>query len=134
MACPVNNAWGYDNRTVAFRVPHSDPQARRLENRLPSSDANPYLAIAASLACGWLDMMREIVPDSPTETTANLGNTVELPHGLQDAVALLEGEAAFAEVFGTEFIDIYAGVKRGEFETFMEVIGPWEREFLLLNV
>ncbi len=134
MACPVNNAWGYDNRTVAFRVPHSDPQARRLENRLPSSDANPYLAIAASLACGWLGMMREIVPDSPTETTANLGNTVELPRGLQEAVALLEGEPAFAEVFGSEFIDIYAGVKRGEFETFMEVISPWEREFLLLNV
>ncbi len=134
MACPVNNAWGYDNRTVAFRVPHSEPQSRRLENRLPSSDANPYLAIAASLACGWLGMMREIVPDSPTETTANLGNTVELPRGLQEAVALLEGEPAFVEVFDNEFIDIYAGVKRGEFETFMEVISPWEREFLLLNV
>jgi hypothetical protein len=25
-------------------------------------------------------------------------------------------------------------VKRGEFETFMQVISPWEREFLLLNV
>ncbi len=52
MSAPVNNAWGYDNRTTAFRVPVSDPQARRVENRLPSSDANPYLALAASLACG----------------------------------------------------------------------------------
>lgn len=41
MSCPVNNARGYDNRTTAFRVPVSDPQARRVENRLPSSDANP---------------------------------------------------------------------------------------------
>ncbi len=46
MSAPVNNAWGYDNRTTAFRVPVSDPQARRVENRLPSSDANPYLALA----------------------------------------------------------------------------------------
>ena len=52
MACPVNNAWGYDNRTTAFRVPNSEPVARRVENRLPSSDANSYLALAASLACG----------------------------------------------------------------------------------
>lgn len=134
MACPVNNAWGYDNRTVAFRVPHSDPDARRLENRLPSSDANPYLAIAASLACGWLGMMRDIVPDGPTVTTANAGTTVDLPRGLLEAVSLLESEPAFTEVFGNTFIDIYGGVKRGEFETFMQVISPWEREFLLLNV
>ncbi len=134
MGCPVNNAWGYDNRTVAFRVPHSDPVARRVENRLPSSDANPYLAIAATLACGWLGMMRETLPDGPTATTANQGTTVDLPRGLLDAVSLLESEPAFADVFGSEFIAIYAGVKRGEFETFMQVISPWEREFLLLNV
>ena len=41
---------------------------------------------------------------------------------------------AMYDVFGSEFIAIYAGVKRGEFETFMEVISPWEREYLLLNV
>ena len=134
MACPVNNAWGYDNRTAAFRVPNSDPSARRVENRLPSSDANPYLALAASLACGWLGMVRGIVPDSPTKTTANEGTTVDLPRGLLEAVSLLEGEPAFAEVLGSDFVGIYGGVKRGEFETFMEVISPWEREYLLLNV
>ncbi|MEM6460466.1 MAG: glutamine synthetase family protein [Pseudomonadota bacterium] len=134
MDCPVNNAWGYDNRTVAFRVPNSDASQRRVENRLPSSDANPYLAIAASLACGWLGMVREIVPDSPTTKAANKGTPVELPRGLLDAVSLLEDEPAFAEVFGSEFINLYTGVKRGEFETFMEVISPWERQYLLLNV
>ena len=51
-SAPVNAKWGYDNRTTAFRVPRSDPAARRVENRIPSSDANPYLALAASLACG----------------------------------------------------------------------------------
>ena len=133
MSAPVNNAWGYDNRTTAFRVPVSDPQARRVENRLPSSDANPYLALAASLASGLLGIMKGIEPTAPTEDTANEGS-IELPRGLLEAVALMEDEEAFEEVFGKEFLGIYAGVKRGEFETFMQVISPWEREFLLLNV
>lgn len=133
MACPVNNAWGYDNRTTAFRVPASDAAARRVENRLPSSDANPYLALAASLAAGYLGIVNNIVPDSPTTETANEGD-VDLPRSLLDAVSLLEDEPAFAEVFGAEFVANYCGVKRGEFETFMRVISPWEREYLLLNV
>ncbi|MBD8553418.1 glutamine synthetase [Rhizobium sp. CFBP 8762] len=134
MACPVNNAWGYDNRTTAFRVPISEPIARRVENRLPSSDANPYLALAASLACGYLGMVQGLEPTSPTEDTMNEGKTVDLPRGLLEAISALESEPHFHEVFGREFIGIYAGVKRGEFETFMQVISPWEREFLLLNV
>lgn len=133
MSCPVNNAWGYDNRTTAFRVPVSDPQARRVENRLPSSDANPYLALAASLASGLLGIMKQVEPTAPTEDSANEGS-IDLPRGLLEAIALMEDEPAFEEVFGKEFIGIYAGVKRGEFETFMQVISPWEREFLLLNV
>jgi glutamine synthetase len=133
MAAPVNNAWGYDNRTTAFRVPVSDAAARRVENRLPSSDANPYLALAASLGCGLLGITKGLEPEPPTEHTANEG-TIDLPRGLLEAVSELEAEPALAEVFGKEFIGLYAGVKRGEFETFMQVISPWEREFLLLNV
>ena len=133
MAAPVNNAWGYDNRTTAFRVPMSDAAARRVENRLPSSDANPYLALAASLGCGYLGIVKGIEPTAAAEGSENEGS-VDLPRGLLEAVALLEGEPDFQEVFGAEFIGLYAGVKRGEFETFMQVISPWEREFLLLNV
>lgn len=133
MACPVNTAWGFDNRTTAFRVPVSDAAARRVENRLPGSDANPYLALAASLACGYLGITEQIQPTDPTAETANEGD-VELPRSLLDAVALLENDGPLRKVFGPEFINLYAGVKRGEFETFMQVISPWEREFLLLNV
>lgn len=132
-AAPVNTAWGFDNRTTAFRIPNSDPAARRVENRLPSSDANPYLALAASLACGFLGMMHGLVPTDPTADTANEGE-VDLPRGLLDAVSLFEAEAALQGILGSEFISNYAGVKRGEFETFMRVISPWEREYLLLNV
>jgi glutamine synthetase len=132
-SAPVNTAWGYDNRTTAFRVPPSSPAARRVENRLPSSDANPYLALAASLAAGYLGMVKSIIPSSPTATSANRGE-IALPRSLLEAVALLEQEPAIHEILGKDFVTTYCGVKRGEFETFMQVISPWEREYLLLNV
>jgi glutamine synthetase len=53
-AAPINLEWGRDNRTTGIRVPISDPQARRIENRLAGMDCNPYLGLAASLACGYL--------------------------------------------------------------------------------
>jgi gamma-glutamylputrescine synthase len=45
-------AWGGNNRTVAIRIPTSteDPASRHLEHRVPCSDANPALVIAAILA------------------------------------------------------------------------------------
>jgi glutamine synthetase len=46
---PVNLHWGLDNRTTGLRVPISEPAARRVENRIAGADANPYLAIAATL-------------------------------------------------------------------------------------
>ena len=133
MAAPVNTAWGYDNRTTAFRIPTSNAAGRRVENRLPSSDANPYLSLAASLACGYLGMVNGVVPTSPTAETANEG-VISLPRGLLEAVSLMEAERDFDDILGREFTATLAGVKRGEFETFMRVISPWEREFLLLNV
>jgi glutamine synthetase len=132
-SAPVNNKWGYDNRTTAFRVPRSDPAARRVENRIPSSDANPYLALAASLACGLIGMVNKIECEPPVVTTAN-EDEIDLPRGLLEAVDLFERDEALGDMLGKTFATTYAAIKRAEFETFMEVISPWEREYLLLNV
>ena len=132
-SAPVNTMWGYDNRTVGLRVPNSEPAARRLENRIPSSDANPYLAIAASLACGYLGMMQGVMVDDPVTGAAN-EDEIALPRGLLEAVALFEECEELVEIFGSRFVDTYRAIKQAEFETFMQVISPWEREYLLLNV
>ncbi|BCG90412.1 glutamine synthetase [Mesorhizobium sp. 113-3-9] len=132
-SAPVNNKWGYDNRTTAFRVPRSDPAARRVENRIPSSDANPYLALAASLACGLIGITRKIKAEPPVLTTAN-ADEIDLPRSLLEAVDLFEGDEELCALLGKSFAATYAAIKRAEFETFMEVISPWEREYLLLNV
>ncbi|MCB1424848.1 MAG: glutamine synthetase, partial [Notoacmeibacter sp.] len=133
VTAPVNVEWGYDNRTTAFRIPRSDPAARRVENRIPSSDANPYLALAASLACGLIGMRQKLTPKEPAGHSANEAD-IELPRGLIEATALFEADTALGELLGGSFVGTYAAIKRGEFETFMQVISPWEREFLLLNV
>lgn len=132
-SAPVNTKWGYDNRTTAFRVPRSDPAGRRVENRIPSSDANPYLAIAASLACGLIGMLNKEHCDAPVGTSAN-EDEIDLPRGLLEAVELFEGDDALRDLLGSDFVTTYAAIKKAEFETFMEVISPWEREYLLLNV
>lgn len=132
-SAPVNNKWGYDNRTTAFRVPRSDPSARRVENRIPSSDANPYLALAASLACGLIGLIGKTKAEPPVLTTANEAE-IDLPRGLLEAVDLLEADEELKAMLGATFASTYAAIKRAEFETFMEVISPWEREYLLLNV
>ncbi|MEO0498646.1 MAG: glutamine synthetase family protein [Pseudomonadota bacterium] len=132
-SAPVNMAWGVDNRTAGLRVPVSEPAARRVENRVPSSDANPYLAIAASLACGYLGMTEQIMANSPTEETVN-EDDISLPRGLLEAVNGLEACEPLEGILGTRFVNTYAAIKRLEYETFMQVISPWEREHLLLNV
>jgi glutamine synthetase len=49
-------------------------------------------------------------------------------------VELFEQDTTLTELLGLSFASTFAAIKRTEFETFMEVISPWEREFLLLNV
>ena len=130
---PINVHWGYDNRTVGLRVPNSGPEARRVENRIPSSDANPYLAIAASLACGYLGMVEGLAPSEPIEGSA-YDLPFGLPRGLLEAVQLFEDCEELADIFGKGFVATYGAIKRAEIETYMGVISPWEREYLLLNV
>ena len=130
---PINVNWGYDNRTVGLRVPNSTPEARRIENRIPSSDANPYLAIAASLACGYLGMIEGLKPSDPIEGSA-YDLPYDLPRGLLEALELFSESEEIASIFGKGFVATYRAIKQAEFETFMRVISPWEREYLLLNV
>lgn len=130
---PVNTQWGHDNRTCGLRVPPSDPANRRVENRIPSSDANPYLAIAASLAAGYMGIAEGLVPTEPYDHDANQTG-ISLPRSLLESVMLFEGCEPLSELLGSNFVAAFSRVKQAEYETFMRTISPWEREFLLLNV
>ena len=133
LTAPINLDWGQDNRTTGLRVPISEPQARRVENRVVGADANPYLAIAACLATGYLGMMQHIRPREPVQSDS-YDRPRELPYGLLEAIEELKGSEPLQEVLGKRFSRLYAAVKQQEYEEFMRVISPWEREHLLLNV
>ena len=132
-AAPINIQWGTDNRTVGIRSPIASPQARRVENRVIGADANPYVAIAATLACGYLGIKNKIAPSAECKGDAYLGQYA-LPRSLAEALQLLRDEKDLAEVLGQDFITVYTEIKETEHTEFMKVISPWEREHLLLHV
>jgi glutamine synthetase len=130
---PINVHWGLDNRTVGLRVPVSEAAQRRVENRIAGADVNPYVAIAASLACGYLGMVEGLEPRAPVEGSAyRLAHT--LPRHLYDALNRLNACKPVREVLGQRFIDTVNLVKSAELDAYQEVISSWEREHLLLNV
>ena len=132
-AAPTNVRWGADNRTVGLRVPHASPAARRVENRLVGADTNPYLAMAATLACGYLGMKEKIKPSA--EMKGNAYNKAhELPLTLRGSLGLLTECKALHEVLSPAFVKVFLAVKQTELDEFNTVISPWERAHLLLNV
>jgi glutamine synthetase len=132
-AAPINLEWGRDNRTTGIRIPLSKPSSRRVENRLAGMDCNPYLGIAASLACGYLGLLEKKQPKPEFKGDAYHGDG-DIPQVLGSALDLFEDAVGLHEVLGPEFARVYAIVKRAEYEEFLHVISPWEREFLLMNV
>ncbi|MEW6704297.1 MAG: glutamine synthetase family protein [Pseudomonadota bacterium] len=132
-AAPINIQWGIDNRTVGIRSPLSTPQARRVENRVIGADANPYVALAATLACGYLGMRNKIDPTPECKGDAYLGD-YQLPRSLSEALMLLREATDLHQVLGPGFVTVYTEVKEIEYAEFMKVISPWEREHLLLHV
>ncbi len=132
-AAPINLEWGRDNRTTGLRVPISGAAARRVENRLPGMDCNPYLGIAVTLACGYLGLMNKVAA-RPEFIGSAYVDSDEIPVNLGDALDLLEEDVALQEVVGVDFVKVYDSVKRNEYKEFLQVISPWEREHLLLNV
>jgi len=133
LAAPINVHWGYDNRTVGLRVPNADPENRRVENRIPGADVNPYLAIATSLACGYIGMIEGLSASEPTTGSAYRSEQA-FARDLYAALDLMEACVPLHDLLGHDFVELYCAIKRAEYETYFQVISPWEREHLLLNV
>lgn len=131
-SAPSNLEWARDNRTTGLRVPHSGPAARRLENRVIGMDANPYIAIAASLACGYLGMVNKVEPRP--EAVKEVWDVEEpLPASLRAALELFDEAKEIHTILGEEFCKLYSEIKWAENEEYQREISPWERQHLLLN-
>jgi glutamine synthetase len=104
-ASPSNANWGIDDRMVAFRVPRSSAANRRIENRLPGGDANPYLTAAITLGLGLYGMQTGLQP-------LDVGPV--LPVTLGTALDALQADAVVRDILGTHLVDLYVAIKRQE--------------------
>lgn len=128
---PVTLDWGENNRSVAFRVPASDPANRRIEHRAAGAEANPYLVTAAVLAAAHHGLANALEP-TPI-ATGNAGGAVDpaLPLKLWSALDALERAPLLGEYIEPRYLAAYADVKRNEFESFLSAILPREYEWYL---
>jgi len=129
-ASPNNACWSEDNRAAGLRIPASAPVARRVENRLPGADANPYLAIAASLAAGLYGIEQRLQPSAPIQGEFEVPDELALPCTMHAAIERLKRSSLALELFGQEFIEGYIATKTLELTSFLDEITPWERRVL----
>jgi glutamine synthetase len=121
--------WGVDNRTVALRVIPAGPKATRIEHRTPGADANPYLAIAASVAGGLHGVENALKPPGMVQGNAYdiTDPALILPESLDQAIAALDGSSRARELMGAEFVDHYLQTRKWEVECERNSVTDFER-------
>ncbi|MFL0197435.1 glutamine synthetase family protein [Clostridium sp. WILCCON 0269] len=123
---PVNESWGHDNRTAAVRSLLSNGKGSRLEQRVGSADANPYLVIAASLAGGLYGLENELNLHEEASDDAYLITERPLPKNLEQALSKLEKSEAAKKYFGEEFVKLFLSIGRNEVRLYEEAVTDWE--------
>jgi glutamine synthetase len=128
---PVNASWGYNNRSVAFRVPNGPAHARRIEHRVTGADANPYLVVAAILAGIHYGIVNKCDPGAPAEGNACDIVDENIPFYLPSALKRLRNSEPMREYFGAEYVDVYAETKILEYDKFNSEISALEYDWYL---
>jgi glutamine synthetase len=123
---PTRACWASANRGAMVRVlgGPQDP-GTRLENRVGEPGANPYLAMAAQIACGLDGMDRTLDPGPPADAPYEGGGGV-LPRSLMEAIALMQRNACLNAAFGAFFVDYFARLKQAEIDRFQSEVTEWE--------
>ncbi|RUX14391.1 glutamine synthetase, partial [Mesorhizobium sp. M7A.F.Ca.CA.002.14.1.2] len=132
-SAPANIEWSHDNRSCGLRVPAGGRAARRVENRLPGADSNPYLAIAGSLLAGYLGVEQKLAR-SPEASGNAYKIKSTLPKTMEEALDRFEACGPVRELLGEDFFQTYLRVKSVELDLFQGVVTSWERDHLLLKV
>ena len=125
---PTRLAWSYDNRTAGFRVV-GEGQSLRIECRIPGADANPYLALAASLACG-LDGIENRLepPECFVGDVYAARDLARVPYTLSQATERFEKSEFAKRAFGEDVVEHYTHFFRTEVRAFESAVTDWERQ------
>ncbi|KAJ3212295.1 hypothetical protein HDU83_008430 [Entophlyctis luteolus] len=132
---PVTVSYGVENRTTAIRLitpPTCPPAATRLEIRVPGADANPYLCVAAILACGFDGISKRLpLPMPPAEVVqtqpGGRESEVRLARSLKDAYEEMDkADSVARRVLGDEFVNHYVGTRKHEWRAWATAVTSWE--------
>ncbi|MCY1398225.1 Gamma-glutamylputrescine synthetase PuuA [compost metagenome] len=122
-------SWGFEDRDACVRIPESDAKNLRIEHRLASADANPYLVLAAILVGleHGLEAGHEPIP--PLNDDRKSG--IDFPLEILDAVRAMQHQPTLRAGLGAEFVDVYCENKRQDHLAFMQEIHAREYRWYL---
>ena len=125
---PTTITWGIDNRTTALRVINTSKTNTRLETRIPGSDTNPYLAIAAALASGLYGIKNKLTLDVKPTTGNGYENkrNGSLHANLYDAATAMQSSAIAKELFGEPFVRHFTQTRLWEHRQYAKSVSDWE--------
>jgi len=123
---PTAVAWGRDNRTCSMRVV-GHGQGKRVENRLPGADVNPYLALSAMIAAGLHGMDEGLELEAAVEGNAYASAKPRVPDTLRDAAELFERSEVARAAFGEDVVAHYLNNARVELAAYGAAVTDWER-------
>ncbi len=128
---PLSGCWGYNNRSVAIRVPPGPDEARRLEHRVAGAEANPYLVAAAVLAGVHHGLVTKADPGPPTEGNAATLFAPDLPQNIWAALEAMAAGKILPSYFPGNYTALYVDAKRKELDKFLHAISRQEYEWYL---
>ncbi|HXQ64737.1 MAG TPA: glutamine synthetase family protein [Steroidobacteraceae bacterium] len=126
---PTTRDWANNNRSVAFRVPATHGQARRIEHRVAGADASPHLTVAGVLAALLHGVSHGLEATAPAEGRVRKGGEQDFPADLMLALARFEKSALLAQYLPGDFLRLYAELKRGEYGELIEDVFTREYDF-----
>ena len=131
---PSSVAWGYENRTVALRVPGGSTKARRFEHRVAGADANPYLVLSSILGGALLGIEREIEPPPPITGDAYSQNLPGLPPDWASAIAAYAEGGLINDIYSKRLQRMVVNCKEQEMKFFRKQVSNFEYHTYLETV
>jgi glutamine synthetase len=123
---PTRLAWSNDNRTAGFRVVGED-RSLRIECRIPGADANPYLALAASLASGLDGIANKTEPPAAFTGDVYAAKTLpRVPYTLAEAAKVFSESRFAKQAFGEDVVEHYTHFFRSEVAAYDKAVTDWE--------
>jgi len=126
---PLDATWGVENRTTALRLIPGSEKSQRIEVRIGSADANPYIALAGALGAGLLGIEQKLQPTPMVEGNAyaqTFPDELRFPSTLWDAAQRFKSSKAARSLFGDAFVDHFAATREWEERQFRRHVTDWE--------